>query len=76
MSANPFTKPEQKPRLAYREKELAEAVGVSVRTLNDWRRNKGLPFVSVNGRPLYMADSVVAWFKSQEQVAQGEGASR
>lgn len=64
-AADPFTKPEPQARMAYRERELAEALGVSIRTLFDWRR-QGLPFVSVNGRPLYMRESVTEWLKARE----------
>jgi hypothetical protein len=66
MSVDPFRKPEAKPRLAYREGELAAALGVSVRTLNEWRHSQGLPFVTINKRPLYLADSVTAWLKARE----------
>ena len=66
--SDPFRKPETKQRLAYREGELADALGVSVRTLFDWRK-QGLPFVTVNKRPLYLADSVAAWLRSKEQTA-------
>jgi predicted site-specific integrase-resolvase len=65
--SDPFTKAAAPIRLAYRERELADSLGVSVRTLFDWRK-RGLPHVMVNKRPLYLADTVAAWLKAQEQA--------
>ena len=48
-------------RLALRPAEAARALGVAERTLRDWMRNEGLPFVRVGGAVLVPTAQLRAW---------------
>jgi hypothetical protein len=50
-----------------REGEQAEKLGVSYKTLRNWRRNKtGPPYTFVAGRVYYYNPATVKWLRSQE----------
>ena len=50
-----------------REDELAAKLGVSYKTLRNWRRDGiGPPFTFIAGRVYYYDPGAVKWLKSQE----------
>ena len=53
-------------QLVYSEAAMLELLGVDKGTLDDLRREKGLPFVRLTTRArVYLADDVLAWLKQQ-----------
>jgi hypothetical protein len=52
------------------EEVAATGLGVCVKTLRNWRRDKrGPPVTIVGNRPYYFRPSVEKWLRSQEQSA-------
>ena len=52
-----------------REDELAAKLGVSYKTLRNWRRDGvGPPYSMIAGRVYYHEPSTVKWLRDQEQV--------
>lgn len=50
----------------YSEAAMLELLGVDKKTLDDLRREKGLPFVRLTARArVYLADEVLGWLKEQ-----------
>jgi hypothetical protein len=50
-----------------REEEQAEKLGVSYKTLRNWRRDGiGPPFTFIAGRVYYYDPSTVKWLRAQE----------
>ena len=50
------------------EEQFAEELGVSTRTLRNWRQQRtGPPFVTIGKRIAYARTSGLAWVQSQEQ---------
>lgn len=48
--------------------KLSEFLGVSPRTIENWRLRGGGPkYVMVGGRPRYQPETVQEWLKSREQ---------
>lgn len=66
MSGNPLiqSQPSSIQRLALRPRDLAAALGVSERTLLDWRRDYGLPYVRLGETVLHPVDCVRAWLQA------------
>lgn len=64
----PTTMSDEAPlRLALREREAAEAIGVSVKTLRNWRMSptpKGPRFCRVNRSIFYRVGDLDAWLAS------------
>lgn len=51
------------------EEQLAEAAGVSARTIKRWRdQRKGPPFIRVGRGIRYRRDAVAEWLLANEQV--------
>jgi hypothetical protein len=51
-----------------REKEQAEKLGVTDKTLRNWRRDGvGPPFTFIAGRVYYYDPGTVKWLRSQER---------
>jgi DNA-binding transcriptional MerR regulator len=54
------------------ESEQAEQIGVTTRTLRNWRRERlGPPVTIIANRIYYYRPSTVKWFRDQEQAAKG-----
>ena len=52
------------------EEKTAEGLGVCLRTLRNWRRDKrGPPVTFVGNRPYYFRPSIEKWLRQQEQSA-------
>ena len=52
------------------EEDAAKGLGVCVKTLRNWRRDKrGPPVTIVGNRPYYFRPSVEKWLRQQEQSA-------
>jgi hypothetical protein len=52
------------------EEDTAKGLGVCVKTLRNWRRDKrGPPVTFVGNRPYYFDPSTVKWLREQEQSA-------
>jgi hypothetical protein len=57
------------------EEETAANIGVCVRTLRNWRRDKAGPPITMIGRQLrYYRPSVVAWIRAQERAPDSKAA--
>jgi phage terminase Nu1 subunit (DNA packaging protein) len=54
-------------RLALDQQELADAIGVSTRTLRTWMREEGLPFVRIRGVLLYSVAAVGEWLAARQE---------
>ena len=55
-------------QLVYSEAAILELLGIDKQTLDDLRREKGLPFVRLTARArVYLADEVLAWLKKQSR---------
>ena len=53
-------------QVAYSEEAMLELLGIDKKTLDDLRREKGLPFVRLTARArVYLADEVLDWLKKQ-----------
>ncbi len=52
-------------RLALRAKEVAEAVGVSEKTLRKWMRDDGLPYLRLDGVVLIPRGQLEAWMAAR-----------
>ena len=53
-------------QLVYSEAAMLELLGIDKKTLDDLRREKGLPFVRLTARArAYLADEVLDWLKKQ-----------
>lgn len=53
-------------QLVYSEAAMLELLGIDKHTLDDLRRERGLPFVRLTTRSrVYLADEVLAWLKEQ-----------
>ena len=52
-------------RLALRPKEVAEAVGVSEKTLRKWMRDDGLPYLRLDGVVLIPRGQLEAWMAAR-----------
>jgi hypothetical protein len=51
------------------EEETAKGLGVCVKTLRNWRRDKrGPPVTYVGNKPYYFGPSVEKWLKQQESA--------
>lgn len=51
-----------------REEEQAAKLGVSYKTLRNWRRDKkGPPFTMIAGRVYYHEPATLRWLRDQEQ---------
>jgi excisionase family DNA binding protein len=49
------------------EKELAEALGIPLGTVRRLRYEDKIPYVMIGrGRPIYLAESIIAWLKRKE----------
>ena len=46
--------------------QICEAFGISKSTLNNWRKEKGLPYIKVGRTVRYDYDAVVEWLKKHE----------
>ncbi len=46
--------------------QICEAFGISKSTLNNWRKEKGLPFIKVGRTVRYDYPAVVEWLKKHE----------
>jgi NitT/TauT family transport system substrate-binding protein len=46
--------------------EICQAFGISKSTLNNWRKEKGLPYIKVGRTVRYDYDAVVEWLKKHE----------
>ena len=55
--------------LAYRPKDAARALGISERTLWDWARTEGLPYVRIGNVVLYPVDCVKQWLADRADAA-------
>jgi len=52
------------------EEQTAAGLGVCVKTLRNWRRDKqGPPVTLVGNRPYYFRPSIERWLRSREQTA-------
>jgi len=56
------------PRLALRRAEMAEAIGVSDRTLWEWTRAGVVPHLRVGGVVLYPVDAIREWLVERSRV--------
>jgi hypothetical protein len=67
MSGGPLiqSSPSSIPRLALRPRDLAAALGVSERLLQNWRRDYGLPYVRLGETVLHPVDGVRAWLHAK-----------
>ena len=52
-------------RLALRPKEVAQAVGVSEKTLRKWMRDDGLPYLRLDGVVLIPRGQLEAWMAAR-----------
>lgn len=53
-------------QLVYSEAAMLELLGIDKKTLDDLRREKGLPFVRLTARArVYLTDEVLDWLKKQ-----------
>ncbi len=52
-------------RLALRPREVAEAVGVSEKTLRKWMRDDGLPYLRLDGVVLIPCGQLEAWMAAR-----------
>jgi len=51
-------------QLVYSEAAMLELLGIDKKTLDDLRREKGLPFIGLTTRArVYLADEVLSWLK-------------
>ncbi len=50
----------------YDRDSLATLLGVSPRTLEKWRRERGMPFRKVGRRPVFLLTEVLAWVDANE----------
>lgn len=58
----------------YNIEQLAETLGVSVRTLNRWHERRiGPARIKVGGKVLYRVSSVEKWLSDHEQRPLGQG---
>ena len=57
--------PNQPERLALRPAEAAKALGVCLRTLRNWMRDEGLPYLRVDGVVLIPRDGLGEWMTSR-----------
>jgi excisionase family DNA binding protein len=48
-------------RLAFRPKEAADALGISVRTLRKWMRDERLPYLKLDGAVLIPRRTLLQW---------------
>jgi len=46
--------------------QICQAFGISKSTLNNWRKEKGLPYIKVGRTVRYDFDAVVEWLKKHE----------
>jgi len=46
--------------------QICQAFGISKSTLNNWRKEKGLPYIKVGRTVRYDFDAVVGWLKKHE----------
>lgn len=53
------------PALAMNQREAAEALGVSERTLRNWTKAGTVPHCRLNGVLRYPTDRLLAWLESQ-----------
>lgn len=54
-------------RVLLAKAEAAEAMGVSVTTIDRWREHHGLPCLKLeNGKPMFRPAALEAWAKNQE----------
>lgn len=49
----------------YNRKEIASYLGVSPETITNWAK-LGMPVSIIDGRKIYVTDSVINWVKSKE----------
>ena len=50
--------------------QICQAFGISKSTLNNWRKEKGLPYIKVGRTVRYDFDAVVEWLKKHEVTSQ------
>lgn len=48
----------------YDRDSLAALLGISPRTLEKWRRERGMPFRKVGRRPVFLLADVLAWVEA------------
>lgn len=54
-------------RILLAKAEAAEAMGVSVTTVDRWRESHGLPCLKLqNGKPMFRPEALRKWAKQQE----------
>ena len=58
-------------RLALRPKEVAEALGISERTLREWMRNEGLPFARVGRLVVIPRTELLSWLAARVEATCG-----
>jgi len=46
--------------------QICQAFGISKSTLNNWRKEKGLPFIKVGRTVRYDYQAVIDWLKKHE----------
>ena len=52
-------------RLALRPKEAAETLGIAERTLRNWMKHAGLPFLRVDSVVLIPRDDLLRWVEAR-----------
>lgn len=57
--------PPSLPRLALRQREAAESLGISERLLLDWTQQHALPCIRIGRVVLYPVDSIREWLRSK-----------
>lgn len=56
------------PRLALRQSEAAESLGISERLLLDWTKQHSLPCIRIGRVVLYPIDSMREWLRSRSDT--------
>lgn len=45
-------------------KKVAEVLGVTIQSINNWKRERKIPFIKMNGRTMFIPEDIRKWLEA------------